>query len=628
MPADKEGVEITIYNGLDFGIFKELKITKAYVSKKRVEPVQAPSVVATTSGQNVPDSIRRIQHSNIICDECDAEIFGFRYKCLECADFDLCMSCEDKMHSHHILVRISDPGDALICNRLKLAKRLLRHRRHGDSLASKRHHKRGVPSDACFGLFGELPATDLEIFVPTTEMDSAPTTDASAPTSAKNKKVSFGHQKSSENARIDGNQSNIPPFYDLYRDILFNPSLKPAPATSQTTGAAKTKKAAPHQQNSAGSDANKPPGCGANGDNAGNASASDPLLQGMNKISSMVHNFANMMDPFAEDKDAGSFRGNLFEEIKKMYVAPHAASPSGYAAGAASASVAAQAAAAQAAAHAASAQATARTVAQSIAQTVAQSVAQNVAQTAVQIVSVEAPSTSSTTASASTSATTSVTGADGANALSSADGQAAMIVDCSDDEDEIVMREYPSGNQTDTSIAGSSEHAEKEKSPSHDWTFVEVSDVEDQLKKRMTGAIPKEKPNMADSSASSQVDYAELSRLLHGTEGISSVSAASSTEQQQDEERRKEQQEKQLQQAENARKEEEEKQKQEEEGARKQQQAEQSQNMGTLITLHCNARQLWLCMYVSWIRFCSISFLLLRPESGCIIGNDDSNGLQ
>lgn len=47
-------------------------------------------------------------HDGIICDKCDGEISGYRYKCKECADFDLCFKCkQDGNHSRHDFLRIS-----------------------------------------------------------------------------------------------------------------------------------------------------------------------------------------------------------------------------------------------------------------------------------------------------------------------------------------------------------------------------------------------------------------------------------------------------------------------------------------------------------------------------------------
>lgn len=46
-------------------------------------------------------------HPGVICDGCDNSIHGFRYKCIQCHDFDLCRHCEGvMMHEKHLMVRI------------------------------------------------------------------------------------------------------------------------------------------------------------------------------------------------------------------------------------------------------------------------------------------------------------------------------------------------------------------------------------------------------------------------------------------------------------------------------------------------------------------------------------------
>jgi len=42
-----------------------------------------------------------LKHPNIFCDCCDVDIVGIRFKCIECADFDLCEKCE-KIENVHI----------------------------------------------------------------------------------------------------------------------------------------------------------------------------------------------------------------------------------------------------------------------------------------------------------------------------------------------------------------------------------------------------------------------------------------------------------------------------------------------------------------------------------------------
>merc|ERR1712032_1247384 len=49
-------------------------------------------------------------HPGIVCDGCDGPVLGPRYKCLACADYDLCKNCEGRgIHSQHKMVRLPQP---------------------------------------------------------------------------------------------------------------------------------------------------------------------------------------------------------------------------------------------------------------------------------------------------------------------------------------------------------------------------------------------------------------------------------------------------------------------------------------------------------------------------------------
>merc|ERR1712018_135359 len=49
-------------------------------------------------------------HPGVTCDGCDKQVVGFRYKCVQCPDYDLCERCEAKrIHPGHNMMRISTP---------------------------------------------------------------------------------------------------------------------------------------------------------------------------------------------------------------------------------------------------------------------------------------------------------------------------------------------------------------------------------------------------------------------------------------------------------------------------------------------------------------------------------------
>lgn len=49
-------------------------------------------------------------HPGVVCDGCDKSIFGIRFKCVVCPNFDLCLTCETKgIHKEHEMLRITTP---------------------------------------------------------------------------------------------------------------------------------------------------------------------------------------------------------------------------------------------------------------------------------------------------------------------------------------------------------------------------------------------------------------------------------------------------------------------------------------------------------------------------------------
>lgn len=74
---------------------------------------------ASVSSDASTDS-SKVCHEGITCNNCGEDIFGHRYNCIECEDFDLCMACEHKKapHSQHILVRYAQPEDKVRSEKL------------------------------------------------------------------------------------------------------------------------------------------------------------------------------------------------------------------------------------------------------------------------------------------------------------------------------------------------------------------------------------------------------------------------------------------------------------------------------------------------------------------------------
>ncbi|KAK9303526.1 hypothetical protein QLX08_004834 [Tetragonisca angustula] len=98
---DNEGDEIVISSD------EELEIAQ----KEMFSPKKF-NVKLVSSKQEIPSSKKdnKAIHFGICCDGCDGDIIGFRYKCIQCEDYDLCAQCERTMrHSHHYMIRMPQP---------------------------------------------------------------------------------------------------------------------------------------------------------------------------------------------------------------------------------------------------------------------------------------------------------------------------------------------------------------------------------------------------------------------------------------------------------------------------------------------------------------------------------------
>lgn len=112
---------ISIYNDEDLKVFLMLKqkdgILNFTVIKDNADnDAQQQQKTFSPTTENTPNasqsSSERPHHVGVVCDNCDGPIFGHRYKCIQCYDYDLCMTCESKFaHNEHVMFRLPEPKE-------------------------------------------------------------------------------------------------------------------------------------------------------------------------------------------------------------------------------------------------------------------------------------------------------------------------------------------------------------------------------------------------------------------------------------------------------------------------------------------------------------------------------------
>lgn len=61
-------------------------------------------------GTQATASEEGVRHDGVTCDGCEKSVYGFRYKCIQCPDYDLCKECEAQgLHPEHCMLRMPLP---------------------------------------------------------------------------------------------------------------------------------------------------------------------------------------------------------------------------------------------------------------------------------------------------------------------------------------------------------------------------------------------------------------------------------------------------------------------------------------------------------------------------------------
>lgn len=120
--------------------------------------------------------IEKILHPGVVCDVCDKNIRGFRFKCMQCRDYDLCAECMTLgHHSQHYMVRMTQPiewssyhGRRLAHHMRKFVKKAAHHCKEDERRCPHSGKRGGCPvfsADGKFGPFDPSIINSLENFI-------------------------------------------------------------------------------------------------------------------------------------------------------------------------------------------------------------------------------------------------------------------------------------------------------------------------------------------------------------------------------------------------------------------------------------------------------------------------------
>ncbi|KAL5005842.1 hypothetical protein ScPMuIL_017000 [Solemya velum] len=99
-----------VLKGLDGAVIQSVQGTSGIPLPLAVKPPTTAEPVPNTSLHPV------YYHNGVICDHCQCNIVGTRYKCGNCPDFDLCEECENIYGAHdpdHVFLKLRRPTRAL-----------------------------------------------------------------------------------------------------------------------------------------------------------------------------------------------------------------------------------------------------------------------------------------------------------------------------------------------------------------------------------------------------------------------------------------------------------------------------------------------------------------------------------
>jgi len=155
---DQEGDDITMSTDEELLVALTSGISQPFKIYVHIQP----SINSAGAGE---DNL----HLGVICDSCDGEVRGSRYKCTKCPDYDLCANCSTAgHHTEHVMIRIPyeplNTAENLFHPKLvhKMMKRQHKfHKHHGWNRLHERGNRGQESAGRCSFKRPPCPAADI-----------------------------------------------------------------------------------------------------------------------------------------------------------------------------------------------------------------------------------------------------------------------------------------------------------------------------------------------------------------------------------------------------------------------------------------------------------------------------------
>ncbi|XP_020281549.1 protein ref(2)P isoform X2 [Pseudomyrmex gracilis] len=103
--AEKENIIISTNEEL------EIALDETSRNETSTSPILKLYIVLQAEREPLDMSqLQKVLHPGVVCDGCNKDIHGFRFKCMQCPDYDLCTECMMLgTHAEHYMVRMTEP---------------------------------------------------------------------------------------------------------------------------------------------------------------------------------------------------------------------------------------------------------------------------------------------------------------------------------------------------------------------------------------------------------------------------------------------------------------------------------------------------------------------------------------